>query len=153
MFASQLFVRGPGQTHPTLLILEEAHHYLRQLPGTDDGAGQMRAYERLAKEGRKFGLSLLVSTQRPSELSSTVLAQCGTWAVFRLSNEADQKAVAAATEAASGHVVSQVAGLGRGESIVFGAALKVPSRINVRRPNPHPDSADPPFTREWDREK
>ena len=84
MLASQLFVRGPGQTHPTFLILEEAHHYLRQLPGTDDGAGQMRAYERLAKEGRKFGLSLLVSTQRPSELSPTVLAQCGTWAVFRL---------------------------------------------------------------------
>jgi hypothetical protein len=129
MLASQLFVRGPGQTHPTLLILEEAHHYLRQLPGTDDGAGQMRAYERLAKEGRKFGLSLLVSTQRPSELSPTVLAQCGTWAVFRLSNEADQKAVAAATETARSHVIFQVAGLGRGEAIVFGAATKVPSRF------------------------
>ena len=138
MLASQLFVRGPGQTHPTLLILEEAHHYLRQVSGADDGSGQMRAYERLAKEGRKFGLSLLVSTQRPSELSPTVLAQCGTWAVFRLSNEADQKAVAAATEAASGHVVSQLSGLGRGEAILFGAAIRVPSRVNVRRPDPQP---------------
>jgi uncharacterized protein len=149
MLASQLFIRGPGQTHPTLLVLEEAHHYLRQLPGNDDSAGQMRAYERLAKEGRKFGLSLLVSTQRPSELSPTVLAQCGTWAVFRLSNEADQKAVSAATESASNHIVSQVAGLGRGETIVFGAAIRMPSRINVRRPNPYPDSSDPPFSQEW----
>jgi len=149
MFASQLFVRGPGQTHPTLLILEEAHHYLRQLPGSDDTSGQMRAYERLAKEGRKFGLSLIVSTQRPSELSPTVLAQCGTWVVFRLSNETDQKAVAAATEAASGHVISQVSGLGRGEAIVFGAAISVPSRVNACRPNPQPDSADPLFASRW----
>lgn len=149
MFAAEIFRRGPGQTHPTMLALEEAHHYLRQLPNDSDGGQHALAYERLAKEGRKFGLSLLISTQRPSEVSPTVLAQCGTWAVFRLSNDADQRSVAAAAETAGVNVSRQLAGLGRGEAIVFGAALPVPTRLSVIRPNPEPDSKDPPFLQEW----
>lgn len=149
MFAAEIFKRGPGNTHPTMLALEEAHHYLRQLPGESDTGQQALAYERLAKEGRKFGLSLLISTQRPSEVSSTVLSQCGTWAVFRLSNEADQRAVASAAETAGVNVSRQLAGLGRGEAIIFGAALPVPTRLSVCRPNPEPDSKDPPFLKKW----
>jgi hypothetical protein len=149
MFAAEIFKRGPGSTHPTMLALEEAHHYLRQLPGESDGGQQALAYERLAKEGRKFGLSLLISTQRPSEVSPTVLSQCGTWAVFRLNNEADQRAVASAAETAGVNVSRQLAGLGRGEAIIFGAALPVPTRLSVSRPNPEPDSKDPPFLQEW----
>ncbi|WP_394692373.1 ATP-binding protein [Hyphobacterium sp.] len=72
-FSEQLFRRGANATHPTLLVLEEAHHYLRQPPGDSETGSNTLAYERLAKEGRKFGLSLLVSTQRPAELSPTVL--------------------------------------------------------------------------------
>lgn len=149
MFAAEIFKRGPGNTHPTMLALEEAHHYLRQLPGESDGGQQALAYERLAKEGRKFGLSLLISTQRPSEVSPTVLSQCGTWAVFRLNNEADQRAVASAAETVGVNVSRQLAGLGRGEAIIFGAALPVPTRLSVSRPNPEPDSKDPPFLQEW----
>ncbi len=149
MFAAEIFARGPGQTHPTMLALEEAHHYLRQLPGDNDTGQHVLAYERLAKEGRKFGLSLMISTQRPSEVSSTVLAQCGTWAVFRLSNDADQRAVAAAAETAGVNVARQLSGLGRGEAIVFGAALPVPPRLLVVRPHPEPDSKDPPFLAAW----
>jgi hypothetical protein len=149
LYAAELFRRGPGKTHPTMLVLEEAHHYLRQLPGDADVGHHALAYERLAKEGRKFGLSLMVSTQRPSEVSTTVLAQCGTWTVFRLSNEADQKAVGAAAEAAGVNVTRQLAGLGRGETIVFGAALPVPTRLSVIRPNPPPNSKDPPFLDAW----
>jgi DNA helicase HerA-like ATPase len=149
MFAAEIFKRGPGNTHPTMLALEEAHHYLRQLPGESDGGQQALAYERLAKEGRKFGLSLLISTQRPSEVSPTVLSQCGTWVVFRLNNEADQRAVASAAETAGVNVSRQLAGLGRGEAIIFGAALPVPTRLSVSRPNPEPDSKDPPFLEMW----
>ncbi|MEE9923688.1 MAG: ATP-binding protein [Brucella anthropi] len=149
MFAAEIFKRGPGNTHPTMLVLEEAHHYLRQLPGESDGGQQALAYERLAKEGRKFGLSLLISTQRPSEVSPTVLSQCGTWAVFRLNNDADQRAVASAAETAGVNVSRQLAGLGRGEAIIFGAALPVPTRLSVSRPNPEPDSNDPPFLQKW----
>lgn len=149
MFAAEIFRRGPGQTHPTMLALEEAHHYLRQLPSDSDSGQHALAYERLAKEGRKFGLSLMISTQRPSEVSPTVLAQCGTWAVFRLSNDADQRSVASAAETAGVNVSRQLAGLGRGEAIVFGAALPVPTRLSVIRPNPEPDSKDPPFLQAW----
>lgn len=150
LFASELFRRGPGQTHPTLLVLEEAHHYLREVSGDKDGGQPALAYERLAKEGRKFNLSLLLSTQRPSEVSPTVLSQCGTWAVFRLTNEADQKAVAAASETASAPIVKQVSGLARGEAVLFGVAVPLASRINVIRPNPEPSSADAPFVRAWE---
>jgi uncharacterized protein len=149
MFAAEIFRRGPGQTHPTMLALEEAHHYLRQLPNDGDSGQHALAYERLAKEGRKFGLSLMISTQRPSEVSPTVLAQCGTWAVFRLSNDTDQRSVASAAETAGVNVSRQLAGLGRGEAIVFGAALPVPTRLSVVRPNPEPDSKDPPFLEAW----
>ena len=149
MFAAEIFARGPGQTHPTMLALEEAHHYLRQLPGDNDTGQHALAYERLAKEGRKFGLSLMISTQRPSEVSPTVLAQCGTWSVFRLSNDTDQRSVAAAAETAGVNVARQLSGLGRGEAFVFGAALPVPTRLFVVRPDPEPDSKDPPFLAEW----
>ena len=149
MFAAEIFRRGPGHTHPTMLALEEAHHYLRQLPGDSDSGQHALAYERLAKEGRKFGLSLMISTQRPSEVSPTVLAQCGTWIVFRLSNEADQRSVASAAETIGANVSRQLAGLGRGEALAFGAALPVVTRLSVVRPNPEPDSKDPPFMQAW----
>jgi uncharacterized protein len=149
LYAAELFRRGPAGTHPTMLVLEEAHHYLRQLPGDADIGQHSLAYERLAKEGRKFGVSLMVSTQRPSELSSTVLAQCGTWAVFSLSNDHDQRAVGAAAEAAGVSVTKQLSGLARGEAIVFGAAMPIPTRVAVLRPTPEPRSSDPPFATAW----
>jgi len=66
-----------------------------------------------------------------------------------LNNEADQRAVASAAETAGVNVSRQLAGLGRGEAIIFGAALPVPTRLAVSRPNPEPDSKDPPFLQEW----
>jgi len=149
LYAAELFRRGPGSTHPTLLALEEAHHYLRQLPGDAESGQHVLAYERLAKEGRKFGVSLIISTQRPSEVSPTVLAQCGTWAVFRLSNDSDQRAVAAAAESVATNVTKQISGLGRGEAIVFGAAMPVATRLSVIRADPQPKSFDPPFVAAW----
>lgn len=154
LYAEQLFRRGAGNTHPTLLVLEEAHHYLRQLAGDADTGQHSLAYERLAKEGRKFGLSLLISTQRPSEVSPTVLSQCGSWAVFRLTNEVDKRSVASAAEDSGAHLVDQLSGLGRGEALAFGAAFPIPVRL-AREPLPEdrqPDSLDPPFSSAWDPE-
>ncbi|NLG85298.1 MAG: ATP-binding protein [Firmicutes bacterium] len=149
LYASELFRRGPGGTHPTLLILEEAHHYLRELPGDAEGRNQVLAYERLAKEGRKYHLSLLVSTQRPSELSSTVLAQCGTWCVFRLTNDNDQRAVSSASESSFGYVLRQIPGLPRGQAIILGNAVPFPCRINVVSAVPQPRSLDANFSVAW----
>jgi len=145
LLAFELFRRGPGATYPTLLVLEEAHHYLRPAGDRDEGGRQALAYERLAKEGRKFGLSLWLSTQRPSEMSPTVLAQCGTWSVFRLSAESDQNAVAAATEWADRREIGQIAGLRRQQAMVFGASVALPTRIIAAEANPVPQSQDPTF--------
>jgi DNA helicase HerA-like ATPase len=146
LFAFELFERGPGATYPTSLVLEEAHHYLRS-PRDDDSTGSGLAYERLAKEGRKFGLSLWISTQRPSEVSPTVLAQCGTWVAFRLSGDADLKAVQSAAEWVDRHEVSQIPGLPRQHALVFGSAVIVPTRVIAVDAFPIPKSSDPQFER------
>lgn len=145
LLAFELFRRGQGATYPTLLVLEEAHHYLRPTGEKDDASSRGLAYERLAKEGRKFGLSLWLSTQRPSEMSATVLAQCGTWSVFRLTSQADLAAVAAATEWAEKRETDQIAGLRRRQAVVFGASVALPTRIVAALASPVPHSEDPGF--------
>ncbi|HHY0385553.1 TPA: ATP-binding protein [Vibrio parahaemolyticus] len=112
MYSDVLFKRGQDQNYPTMLLLEEAHHYLRD-PFSEEGT-QLKAYERLAKEGRKFNCSLLVSTQRPSELSSTVLAMCSNWISLRLTNERDINALRHAIENGNEHTLSEISGLPRG---------------------------------------
>lgn len=144
LFAFQMFERGPGQTYPTALVLEEAHHYLRRA-GDEAADGAGLAYERLAKEGRKFGVSLWVSTQRPSEVSPTVLAQCGTWIAFRLSGDPDLKAVQSAAEWVDRHEIAQIPGLPRRQALVFGTAAAVPTRVIAVEASPVPRSSDPEF--------
>lgn len=143
ILSNEMFYRGPGGTDPTILVLEEAHHYLREMPGDTANESSSLAYERLAKEGRKFGAGLITSTQRPSELSPTVLSQSGTWAVFRLLNEADIKSVSVA----SGDSIAsrRIAGLPRGSALLFGAAAPVPLIAKVDPADPPPDSSDPEF--------
>jgi len=147
LYASELFRRGQNNSYPTLLILEEAHHYFRQ-SDSEEYSSEYSAYERLAKEGRKFGLSLWVSTQRPSELSPTVLSQCGTWIVFRLTSENDLKKVASAGEWVERLELNRIAGLPKQQAIVFGVGVPVPVRIITPDANPIPRSEDPDFT-EW----
>lgn len=147
LFAFELFRRGQTGGYPTLLVLEEAHHYLRQITEQEDGTRQALAYERLAKEGRKFGLGLWISTQRPAEVSTTVLAQCGTWVVFRLTSEVDLKAVSSAGEWVDRHDISRIAGLPRRQALVFGSSVALPVRVEAPEANPVPRSADPDFDR------
>lgn len=147
LLAFELFRNGQNNNYPTLLVLEEAHHYMRQLSEPLDDGRSPLAYERLAKEGRKFGLSLWLSTQRPSELSTTVLAQCGTWAVFRLASEQDLRAVASAGEWVNRQEVSQITGLPRQQALVFGACVSMPTRVVAPRAAPLPKSSDPDFSR------
>lgn len=151
LFSAELFQRGPGVSHPTLLVLEEAHHYLR-LPSAEAASISAPPYERLAKEGRKFNLSLLVSTQRPYELSQTVLSQCGTWVVFRLTNELDQRAVKNLGDWL-GDSFRSVSSLPRGEAFVIGAAVDFPTRIMIRAAQPPPRSSDANFEHDWSRPK
>lgn len=147
MYSDVLFKRGQYNNYPTLLLLEEAHHYLRD-PFAEEGT-QLKAYERLAKEGRKFNCSLLVSTQRPSELSSTVLAMCSNWISLRLTNERDINALRYAIENGNEHTLSEISGLPRGDAIGFGSAFNIPIRFSIDEASPKPKSSDAAFASIW----
>ena len=145
LYAFELFKRGQENKVPTLLVLEEAHHYLRAVGVGDEAAANALAYERLAKEGRKFGLALWLSTQRPSELSPTVLSQCSNWVCFRLTAEKDLAAVQSATEWADRREVRRIAGLARQTAIAFGGSLQIPALLKAPQASPLPRSEDAHF--------
>ena len=147
MYSEVLFKRGQDGNYPTLLLLEEAHQYLRD-PYAED-VHQLKAYERLAKEGRKFSCSLLVSTQRPSELSSTVLAMCSNWISLRLTNERDLTTLKYAMENGNEHILSEISGLPRGDAIGFGSAFNLPVRFTIDKAVPGPSSSDADFAKIW----
>lgn len=144
LYSQVLFRRGQGNNPATLLVLEEAHHYLRPVPDGDSGTSSL-AYERLAKEGRKFGLALWLSTQRPSEVSPTVLSQCNTWISFRLTSEQDLRVISSACEWADKREVSRIAGLPRQHALVMGGTVALPTCIKSKSAEPRPKSEDGKF--------
>lgn len=145
LYAQVLFSRGQGGSPATLLVLEEAHHYLRSPSGSEEDRGSALAYERLAKEGRKFGLSLWLSTQRPSEVSSTVLSQCNNWVVFKLNSEQDQRVVANSCEWADARDVRRISGLPRQHAMLLGGSFAMPTVVKAPTADPTPESHDGAF--------
>ncbi len=133
---------------PILLICEEAHVYI---PRTAESqfAGSRRSMERIAKEGRKYGVGLAVVSQRPHEVSETVLAQCGTFICLRITNPDDQGYVRSLVPESEGDLVSVLAGLGRGEALVLGEAVPLPTRVQFDKPKPAPNSDDVDFYAKW----
>lgn len=148
LYAHELFRRGQDAKIPTLLVLEEAHHYMRPIGSGEDANENALAYERLAKEGRKFGLGLWLSTQRPSEISPTVLSQCNNWISFRLTSEKDIAAIQSASEWADRREVKRIAGLSRQTAIVFGGSITMPTMVRTQTASPRPRSDDAAFN-EW----
>ncbi|KWH57163.1 anti-phage-associated helicase HerA [Burkholderia cepacia] len=145
LYAYELFRRGQENKIPTLLVLEEAHHYLRPIGSGEEANENSLAYERLAKEGRKFGLALWLSTQRPSEISPTVLSQCNNWVSFRLTSERDLGAIQAASEWADRREVRRIAGLPRQTAIIFGGSVAMPTMVRAPNASPKPRSDDAAF--------
>ena len=145
LYAYVLFRRGQGNNPATLLVLEEAHHYLRPIGDVTESNTNFLAYERLAKEGRKFGLALWLSTQRPSEVSPTVLSQCNNWIAFRLNAESDLRALTSACDWADQRDAKRVAGLARQNAIVIGGCVAMPTTIKTAHADPTTDSMDGPF--------
>lgn len=133
---------------PILLMCEEAHAYI---PRASDSqfVGSRKSMERIAKEGRKYGVGLAVVSQRPHEVSETVLAQCGTFICLRITNPDDQSYVRSLVPESEGDLVSVLAGLGRGEALVLGEAVPLPTRLQFDRPNPTPNSDDVDFYSQW----
>jgi hypothetical protein len=130
---------GIGRPSPVLVVLEEAHRYL------GDGASPraQSAANRIAREGRKYGVGLLLVTQRPSELPETALAQCGTLIALRLSNQADQGRVRAALPDNVAGLAAALPSLRTGEAIISGEAVVLPTRTLIDCPSPLPKAEDP----------
>ena len=130
---------GIGRSRPILVVLEEAHRYL----GDEATSATREATNRIAREGRKYGVGMMLVSQRPSELPETTLSQCGTLIALRLTNSADQGRIRAALPDEIGGLAGALPSLRTGETIVSGEAIVLPSRVLVDRPDPQPRSEDP----------
>lgn len=115
-----------------LVVCEEAHRYI----SSDPNVGFLptrQAISRIAKEGRKYGVSLGIITQRPGELDPTILSQCSTVFAMRLANDRDQEIIRSALPNSSGSTTSFLASIGNGEAIAFGEAVTIPMRMMFER--------------------
>jgi len=133
---------------PILLICEEAHAYIPRA-SESQFAGSRKSMERIAKEGRKYGVGLGIVSQRPHEVSETVLSQCGTFVCLRVTNPDDQAYIRKLVPESEGDLVSVLAGLGRGEALVLGEAVPLPTRLHFDEPSPPPNSDDIDFYNKW----
>lgn len=146
---------GERTVQPFVLVLEEAHNYLR--PRRDDESPGIRlsreAFERIAKEGRKFGLSLIIASQRPSDVSATVLSQCANFLVHRIQNPDDIDYFKKILPTGSRDLLDQLPILAPGDGLLIGSAVNVPARVQVRKPNPQPSSETPKPWEAWQKNK
>ena len=135
-----------GKNRPILLAFEEAHTYLNK---NDSSSYSKLAVEKIFKEGRKFGVGALVISQRPSEISETILAQVGTFIALRLTNSGDQSIVKSSAPDNLISLIDLLPSLRTGEAIIVGEAIKIPSRVRIKLNNPRPTSEDPKLVRGW----
>ncbi|MEN8174332.1 MAG: helicase HerA-like domain-containing protein [Pseudomonadota bacterium] len=133
---------------PILLVCEEAHAYIPRASDKRFDATR-RSMERIAKEGRKYGVGLAVVSQRPNELSETVLAQCGNYICLRITNPDDQEYVRELVPEGERNLMSLLTTLRRGEALALGEAAPLPTRFMVQTPNPTPNSNDADFKTAW----
>ena len=133
---------------PLLLVYEEAHKYV---PNSDLSRyrASKQSIERIAKEGRKYGVTLLLSSQRPSEISETIFAQCNNFLALRLTNPNDQNYVKRLLPDTSGNLVEKMPSLKAGECILVGDAVTIPSIVHIEECDPKPSSNDIPYLDLW----
>ncbi len=116
---------------PTLLVMEEAHNFIHRYSDDDAGSEKLcsQVFEKIAREGRKFGLGLLVSSQRPAELSPTVLSQCNSYIIHRIVNDRDQEMVKRMVPDNLGNILSELPALPTRKAIILGSAISIPTIV------------------------
>jgi len=134
-----------GRLQPLLVVLDEAHRFVPE--GVDTPAH--RTLSMIAKEGRKYGTGLMLVTQRPSEIDSAILSQCGSIVALRLTNSADRSKVSAAVPDDLGGLVDQLPSLRTGEGVFLGEVMPIPSRVRVRKAKQKPVGDDPKLPDVW----
>lgn len=134
-----------GKNQPLLVVLEEAHSYLK----AGEHSISSRTVQKIAKEGRKYGVGLLLVTQRPSELDETVLSQCGTTVALRMNNSKDRGHIRSAIQDELQSMVDLLPSLRTGEALISGEAVKIPSRVKFFKIANAPKSSDPRASKKW----
>lgn len=134
-----------GRKQPLLVIIDEAHLFV-----PDGGSSPAhRILSTIAKEGRKYGTGLMLVSQRPSEIDSTILSQCGSMIALRLTNSADRSKVVTAVPDDLGGLVEQLPSLRTGEGIFLGEVMPIPSRVRIRKALKKPVGDDPKLPDVW----
>ncbi|MGT2537286.1 ATP-binding protein [Escherichia coli] len=153
--ALQRYRRLYGKTLPTVMVAEEAHTFVKRYK--EDSEGQSvsdvccKVFEKIAREGRKFGLGLVVSSQRPSELSPTVLSQCNTFLLHRISNDRDQEQVHRLVPDNMRGLLRELPSLPSRHAILLGWASELPVLVRMKEltEKQKPQSDDPDFWDVW----
>jgi uncharacterized protein len=143
-------VSGVGRGEfPVVLVLEEAQNYIRESRSSEDVSISKEVFERIAREGRKFGLGLVVASQRPSELSKTVLSQCNSFIVHRLQNPEDLRYFREIVPGIYGQLLDQLPALAPRSALVLGECVQAPVLVEMREADPTPKSKNPLFYKSW----
>ncbi|ADH60472.1 protein of unknown function DUF87 [Thermoanaerobacter mathranii subsp. mathranii str. A3] len=152
--ALQRYVKKKGVSLPTVLVMEEAHTFIKRYNNDENyNAAKVctQVFERIAREGRKFGLSLVISSQRPSELSPTVLSQCNTFLLHRITNDRDQEMISKLVPDNLRGLLRELPILPTQMAILLGWATELPVLIRMRDlpEKQRPRSKDPDFWNTW----
>ena len=135
--------------NPVVVMVDEAHNFVGRQIGADDYAARLDAFELIAKEGRKYGLSICLATQRPRDITEGVLSQMGTLIVHRLTNDRDREVVERACGEIDRSASAFLPNLLPGEAAIIGADFPIPLTIQVRKPEKKPKSGGPEFQKHW----
>ena len=136
---------------PFMLVCEEAHNYIPRNGGAEYSASK-HSIERIAKEGRKYGLNLMVVSQRPSEVSETIFSQCNNFIVLKLTNVNDQSCIKNLLPDNNASLVDVLPTLASGECLVVGDAVPLPAVVKMDMPNPIPNSSNVNVYDEWNKD-
>lgn len=134
-----------------MLVCEEAHNYIPKNGGAEYNASK-HSIERIAKEGRKYGLNLMVVSQRPSEVSETIFSQCNNFIVLKLTNVNDQSCIKNLLPDNNSSLVDTLPTLAAGECLVVGDAVPLPAVVKMSMPNPAPSSSNVNVYDEWNKD-
>ena len=148
MIFEKLKVIDPRNGFPVNIILEEAHRYISNQHSSTFGEAN-KIFERIAKEGRKYRLFLLLSSQRPSELSKTVLSQCSNFIIHRIQNPEDLSQIRQMTPHISANILSRLPSIPRQHALVFGHSVQIPTLFKVAEACPTPYSSDNDIATNW----
>ena len=136
---------------PFMLVCEEAHNYIPKNGGAEYNASR-HSIERIAKEGRKYGLNLMVVSQRPSEVSETIFSQCNNFIVLKLTNINDQSCIKNLLPDNNASLVDVLPTLAAGECLAVGDAVPLPAIVKMDMPNPIPSSSNVNVYDEWNKD-